>query len=59
MSCLGHLPQVGEAVEVDGHRLEVTELDGRRAARVRVTPLEQPADEQPADHRPADEETPS
>ena len=24
---------------LDGHRLEVTELDGRRVARVRVTPL--------------------
>jgi putative hemolysin len=39
MACLGHVPRLGEAVEVDGHRLEVTELDGRRAARVRVTPL--------------------
>ncbi len=40
MACLGHVPRVGEAVEVDGHRLEVSELDGRRVARVRVTPLE-------------------
>ncbi|HWH30137.1 MAG TPA: hemolysin family protein [Mycobacteriales bacterium] len=40
MACLGHVPRLGDAVEVDGHRLEVTELDGRRAARVRVTPLE-------------------
>ena len=40
MSCLGHVPRTGEAVEVDGHRLEVSELDGRRIARVRVTPLE-------------------
>ena len=40
MSCLGHVPRVGEAVEVDGHRLEVSELDGRRTSRVRVTPLE-------------------
>ncbi len=39
MSCLGHVPRLGEAVEVDGHRLEVTELDSRRVARVRVTPL--------------------
>jgi len=39
MASLGHLPATGEAVEVDGHRLEVTELDGRRVARVRVTPL--------------------
>lgn len=40
MSCLGHVPRLGEAVEVDGHRLEVAELDMRRVARVRVTPLE-------------------
>ena len=40
MASLGHVPRSGEAVEVDGHRLEVTELDGRRVARVRVTPLE-------------------
>ena len=39
MACLGHVPRLGEAVEVDGHRLEVTELDLRRVARVRVTPL--------------------
>jgi putative hemolysin len=39
MACLGHVPRTGEAVEVDGHRLEVSELDGRRVARVRVTPL--------------------
>lgn len=40
MACLGHVPRIGEAVEVDGHRLEVTELDLRRVARVRVTPLD-------------------
>ena len=39
MACLGHVPRAGEAVEVVGHRLEVTELDGRRVARVRITPL--------------------
>jgi putative hemolysin len=44
MACLGHVPRTGEAVEVDGHRLEVSELDGRRIARVRVTPLEQEDD---------------
>ncbi len=43
MASLGHVPRVGEAVEVDGHRLEVTQLDGRRASRVRVTPLQPPA----------------
>jgi putative hemolysin len=39
MASLGHVPRLGEAVEADGHRLEVTELDGRRVARVRVTPV--------------------
>ena len=48
MATLGHVPRPGEAVEVDGHRLEVTELDGRRVARVRVTPLEPAQLEQPA-----------
>jgi putative hemolysin len=43
MATLGHVPRLGEAVEVDGHRLEVSELDGRRISRVRVTPLN-PAD---------------
>jgi putative hemolysin len=48
MACLGHVPRLGDAVEVDGHRLEVTELDGRRAARVRVTPLEEPEQQREA-----------
>ncbi|TKK91077.1 HlyC/CorC family transporter [Herbidospora galbida] len=38
MARLGHLPVVGEAVEVPGARLTVTEMDGRRVSRVRVTP---------------------
>jgi len=40
MAALGHLPRPGEAVEVDGHRLTVSELDGRRIARVRIDPLD-------------------
>ena len=39
MGALGHVPKVGEAVEGPGVRLKVTALDGRRVARVRVTPL--------------------
>jgi putative hemolysin len=35
---LGQLPAQGDHVDLDGHRLTVTELDGRRIARVRVTP---------------------
>ncbi|WP_066369257.1 hemolysin family protein [Herbidospora mongoliensis] len=38
MAKLGHLPVVGEVVEVAEARLAVTEMDGRRVSRVRVTP---------------------
>ncbi len=38
LATLGQLPGVGDAVEVDGHRLTVTEMDGRRIARVLVGP---------------------
>lgn len=37
VSELGELPTVGACVEVDGHLLTVTELDGRRVARISVT----------------------
>jgi putative hemolysin len=36
---LGHLPDKGEAVEVDGWRLEVLDLDRRAITRVRLVPL--------------------
>lgn len=35
---LGHLPKIGETVTLDGRRLAVSELDGRRVSRVRITP---------------------
>jgi putative hemolysin len=38
MADLGHLPEVGDRVEADGYRLDVVEVDGRRVARVLVTP---------------------
>jgi putative hemolysin len=37
MATLGRLPQVGEEVEAGEHVLTVEELDGRRAARIRVS----------------------
>jgi putative hemolysin len=37
MARLGRLPQAGDAVEFDGHRLVVREVEGRRVARVLVT----------------------
>ncbi|MGI9006437.1 MAG: hemolysin family protein [Streptosporangiaceae bacterium] len=39
LSVLGHLAKAGESAELDGSRLTVTELDGRRIARVKVTAL--------------------
>jgi putative hemolysin len=39
MAVLGHLPDTGESIEAGGHRIVVTEMDGRRVARLRVTPL--------------------
>jgi CBS domain containing-hemolysin-like protein len=36
---LGHVPNVGETVDVDGYRFRVERLQGRRITRVRVTPL--------------------
>jgi putative hemolysin len=38
LAALGRLPGVGDVAEVDGYRLTVTEMDGRRIARVRVGP---------------------
>jgi putative hemolysin len=35
---LGRVPRVGDSVAVDGHLLEVIVVEGRRAARITVTP---------------------
>jgi putative hemolysin len=35
---LGEVPAVGESVEVAEHRITVTEMDGRRIARLRIAP---------------------
>jgi putative hemolysin len=42
---LGRLPEVGESVAALGHRFTVTELDGRRIARVRLSPLADESEE--------------
>jgi putative hemolysin len=44
MAALGKLPEPGDSVEASGHRLTVTEMDGRRIARIRVAPA---GDERP------------
>jgi magnesium and cobalt exporter, CNNM family len=42
LAALGHLPVVGDTVVVDGRDLTVAELDGRRIARLRVSPAPEP-----------------
>jgi magnesium and cobalt exporter, CNNM family len=37
LAALGHLPSMGDSVQVAGRTITVTELDGRRIARLRVT----------------------
>lgn len=41
MALLGAIPQVGDTVEVAGHRMRVVSLDGRRIAGVLVEPARQ------------------
>ena len=44
---LGHIPEPGESVEYEGRRMTVTEMEGRRIAKIRVETVEpaQPATE--------------
>jgi putative hemolysin len=51
---LGRLPQVGDAIEVEGRGIEVLELDGRRIARLRVDPPPAPTDDEGAPAAAAD-----
>ena len=48
LAALGDLPSPGASVQVDGHTITVTELDGRRIARLRVAPSTAPAAPVPA-----------
>lgn len=49
MRALGRLSVVGDTVEVDGRQITVTELDGRRIARLRVAPAPPPRQDPPQD----------
>ena len=44
VSALGRFPAHGDLVQVNGHRLEVVEVEGRRASRIRVVPAVGPAE---------------
>jgi len=43
LATLGELPTAGDTVKVPGYTITVTEMDGRRIARLRVTPTPRPA----------------
>ena len=42
LAALGELPTEGDSVKVPGYTITVTEMDGRRIARLRVTPVPRP-----------------
>ena len=46
---MGRLPELGESIEALGQRFTVTELDGRRISRVRITAAAQPVVSPPAE----------
>jgi putative hemolysin len=48
LASLGHIPAVGEIVEVAGHRITVSERDGRRVSRLLVARLDPPTADEPA-----------
>jgi putative hemolysin len=56
VSELGHVPRAGEEVRIDGYTLTVTELDGRRVSRVRVSP--EPGAPEPEGPEPSDVDRP-
>jgi putative hemolysin len=45
LAALGELPREGDSVRVPGYAITVTEMDARRIARLRVTPIPDPAPE--------------
>ena len=45
MNELGRLPRAGDVVTALGHRFTVTEMDGRRISRLRISPAPAPGDD--------------
>jgi magnesium and cobalt exporter, CNNM family len=59
MARLGKLPELGDRVEFNEHVLQVIEVDGHRAARLRIEPAPAPgdADEAAAGRHPTEEQS--
>ena len=51
LAALGHLAENGDYAEVDGRKLTVTQLDGRRIAKVLVSPAGPAGDQRPEAER--------
>jgi putative hemolysin len=51
LAALGHLAENGDHAEVDGRKLTVTQLDGRRIAKVLVSPAGPAGDQRPEAER--------
>lgn len=49
----GRIPAIGDSLEADSIRLQVTEMDGRRIAHLALTRLENPAQAEPSPDQPA------
>jgi len=49
LAALGELPAAGATVQIPGYTIAVTELDGRRIARLRVTPVPGPKPAEPGE----------
>ncbi len=47
MAALGRMPSLHDRVSRDGYLLDVIEVDGRRAARIRLTPPADPPNDEP------------
>ncbi len=47
MAALGRLPKLDDHISYEGYLLDVIEVDGRRAARIRLTPPTGPASDDP------------
>ena len=55
MAAIGRVPRVGDAIEAEGHRLTVREMDGRRVDRVQVTRIRAEGEEPEAESEHAPE----
>jgi putative hemolysin len=59
LAVLGELPSPGDAVQIPGYTLTVTEMDARRIARLRVTPVPEPSPGMETEAEPAPAQAPA